>query len=102
MFNSYCQMCWPHVFMTRKTNNTVPLIGTVGLIIYAMVNQYISSSNDRLWEPVTPLYLVHVSICPTSHSLNELEVMLRVPPLNFTAWPGKDIHGGLNQTILYI
>lgn len=67
-----------------------------------MGSQDMSSSGDRLWEPQTSLYLVHVSICATSHPLDELEVMLRVPPLDFTAWPGKDIHGSLNQTILYI
>lgn len=36
--------------------------------------------------------LVHVSICATSHPLDELKVMLGVPPLDFTARPGKDVH----------
>lgn len=47
-------------------------------------------------------YLVHVSVCATSHPLDELKVMLGVPPLDFGVRPGKDIHGGLNQTVLYI
>lgn len=63
----------------------------------------IFTAGDRLWEPlITSLYLVHVSICATSHPLDELKVMLRVPPLDFWVRPGKDIHGSLNQTILYI
>lgn len=48
------------------------------------------------------LYLVHVSVRATSHPLDELEVMLRVPPLDLGVGPGKDIHGSWNQTILYI
>lgn len=50
----------------------------------------------------TSLYLVHVSICATSHPLDELEVLLGVPPLDFTARPGKDVHGSWNRTILHI
>lgn len=50
----------------------------------------------------TPPYLVHVSICATSHPLNELKVMLRVPPLDLTTGPGKDIHDGVIQVSLYI
>lgn len=48
------------------------------------------------------LYLVHVSICATSHSLDELKVLLGIPPLDFTAWKGKYIHGNFTQTIVYI
>lgn len=42
----------------------------------------------------TPLYLVHVSIGATSNPLDELKVLLRVPPLDFSTRPGKYIHGG--------
>lgn len=48
------------------------------------------------------MYLIHVSICATSNPLNEFKVMLRVPPLDFIAWSGKDIHGTLTQRCLYI
>lgn len=41
-----------------------------------------------------PSYLVHVSIGATSDPLDELKVLLRVPPLDFSARPGKHIHGG--------
>lgn len=68
------------------------------LISHDVVGYVISSSNDRLWE----LYLIHVSICATSNPLNEFKVMLRVPPLDFIAWSGKDIHGTLTQRCLYI
>lgn len=42
----------------------------------------------------TPSYLVHVSIGATSNPLDELKVLLRVPPLDFSTRPGKYIHGG--------
>lgn len=51
--NSFCQMCWPHVIMTYKTNITLP---SINLISHVMVNQGISSSNDRLWELHCTLY----------------------------------------------
>lgn len=42
----------------------------------------------------TPLYLVHVSIGATSDPLDELNVLVRVPPLDFSTRPGKYIHAG--------
>lgn len=42
--------------------------------------------------PGTPAYLTHVSVRAASHPLDELEVLLRVPPLDLAAWPGIDIH----------
>lgn len=40
----------------------------------------------------TSLYLVDVSIRAAAHPLEELEVVLRVPPLDLSAGPGVDIH----------
>lgn len=47
--------------------------------------------------PGTPAYLTHVSVRAASHPLDELEVLLRVPPLNLAAWPGEDVHDGSNR-----
>lgn len=51
---------------------------------------------------MTRLYLVHVSICATSHPLNELEVVLRVLPLDFSVGPGEHVHGGSSRTFLHL
>lgn len=47
-----------------------------------------------LSSSATPLYLVHVSIGATSNSLDELKVLMRVPPLDFSTRPREYIHGG--------
>lgn len=48
-------------------------------------------------SPGSPLgndtHLVHVSICATSHPLNEFEVVLGVPPLDFSVGSREDVHG---------
>lgn len=95
--NSYCQMSSPNVIMTTKSNNTVALYYDNGHVME-------SNTSSRLVTGCgnPSLYLVHVSVCATSHPLDELKVILRVPPLDLGVWPGKDIHGSLNQTILYI
>lgn len=81
--------------MAYKTNDTMKREGLI-----SHDGKYLQFS-DKLWEPVTSLYLVHISIRATSHPLNELKVMLRVSSLDLTTWARKDIHGSFSKTTLY-
>lgn len=90
-------MRFAHVIMTCKTSNSQLYIGMMSCLL---MGWHVNISPALTVCEKTLQYLVHVSICATSHPLDELKVMLGVSPLDFTAWAGEDVHGSSIQMTL--